>query len=77
MTILQTLLNEIKSKDLTQQVREICEKIYEEEKVKFQYPEIEPIGPNIFLAVEVPGKTDSQIGYLTLERESEEDQRKK
>jgi len=73
LTILEELIKEAGTSDLTEQVRSICEKIYNEEKLSFQYPEVEPKGPNIFLAVEVPGKTDRQIGYLTLERESEED----
>lgn len=73
MTILDELIKEAGTSDLTEQIRSICEKIYNEEKPTFQYPEVEPKGPNIFLAVEVPGKTDRQTGFLTLERESEED----
>lgn len=73
MTILESILEEINTSDLTEQVRELCEKIYVEQQPNFKYPEVEPVGPNIFLSVEVPGKTDREVGYLSLEREGEEE----
>ena len=73
MTILEELFKEVGANNLTEQVRAVCEKIYKEEQPTFKYPEVEPKGPNIFLAVEVPGKTNKQTGFLTLERESEEE----
>lgn len=72
MTILQQIIAEIKSKDLTQQVREVCDKIYEEEKRNFKHSFLEPKGANIFLAVEVAGRTNDEVGFVTLERETEE-----
>lgn len=72
MGILQELLKEIKSDDITQRIREICDTIYEEESPNFLYPNQEPQGTNVFLALEVPGRYTKEIGYLTLERQSEE-----
>lgn len=72
MGILNDLLKEIKEPDLTNQVRMICDKILEEEKVSFLYPELCPTGPRIFLSIEVPGRNDKEIGFLSLEREDEE-----
>ena len=69
MGIWQSLLKEIKDTDLTQQVRVICDKIYEEEKHKMSYPDLAPKGPRIFLTLEVPGKNDKEIGFVSLERE--------
>jgi hypothetical protein len=72
MGILQQLLSEIKDADLTTQVRIICDQIIEEEAPNFEYPEIAPKGPRIFLTVEVPGQNTKEIGFLSLEREDEE-----
>lgn len=72
MGILQTLLGEMKTKDLTQQVRELCDKISKEEKENIKNDHFLPEGPNIFLALEVPGRTKKEVAYLTLERESED-----
>ena len=72
MGILQELLKEIKSDDMTQQIREICDSIYEEENPNFRFPDQEPKGANVFLALEVPGRYTKEIGYVTLERQSEE-----
>lgn len=73
MTILEDIIKEIKTSDLTEQVRTICEEIYNEEKSNFKFPEVEPIGSNIFLSIEIPGKTNKEVGYLSLEREGEEE----
>lgn len=72
MGILETLLSEMKSSDLTQQVREICDQIMEQEKSKQEYPELAPKGSTIFLCVEAPGRNDKEIGFLSLEKEDEE-----
>jgi hypothetical protein len=72
MGILQELLKEIKGEELTQQVRVICDKIYEEEKHKMQYPQLAPKGPRIFLTLEVPGRHEKEIGFVSLEREDNE-----
>lgn len=72
MGILETMLSDVKSYDLTQQVREICDQIMEQEKSKQKYPELAPKGSTIFLCVEAPGRSDKEIGFLSLEREDEE-----
>ncbi len=72
MGILDSLLEEIGTTDLTQQVHEICDKIFEEEKEKIEYIEYLVTGPNIFLCLEVPGRHTKEIAFLTLEREYEE-----
>lgn len=70
--ILRDLINEMKTDDLTQQVRELCDRIRAEEADEMEYIKFEPKGPNIFLCLEVPGKTTRDVGFLTLERESED-----
>lgn len=70
MTILQQLLSELKSDDKTQQVRELCDKIQKEEFDPQGHNDHIPTGPNIFLALEVPGRTNKEIAFLTLEREN-------
>ena len=72
MGILQILLSEIKSSDLTQQVREICDQIMEQEKDNQKYSELAPKGSTIFLSIEAPGRNSKEIGFLTLEKEDEE-----
>jgi len=72
MGILKTLLAELKDVALTEQVRVICDKIIEEESPTFKYPELSPRGARAFLSLEVPGRNTKEIGFLTLEREDEE-----
>lgn len=72
MGILKILLEEIKTSDMTQQIREICDQIMEQEKKNLQYSDLVPKGATIFLSVEVPGRNTKEIGFLTLEREDEE-----
>lgn len=72
MSILQSLINEMETDDLTQQVAELCDKIKSEEIEDMEYIKFGPKGPNIFLCLELPGKTNRDIGFLTLERESED-----
>lgn len=74
MGILQILLQEIKTPnaDLTQQVREICDQIMEQEMPNMQYPQLAPAGSTVFLSLEAPGRYSSEIGFLTLEREDME-----
>lgn len=72
MGILSNLLSEIKSTDKTQQIREICDRIEKEERGSHKHPERLPKGPNIFLALEVPGRRKREVAYLALERESED-----
>ena len=71
MSILKILLSEIKppDADLTQQVRELCDKIMEQEKENIKYHEILPRGASVFLSLEAPGRYETEIGFITLERE--------
>lgn len=73
ISILDKLISEIKSSDMTQQIRELCDLIMEEESVKMTHAKYAPKGPNKFLILEVPGFLKNEIGFLTLERESEEE----
>lgn len=72
-TTLDKLINEIKSSDMTQQIRELCDIIMEEETPQMKHIQHAPKGPNKFLILEVKGFLKKEIGFLTLERESEED----
>jgi hypothetical protein len=72
MGILQQLLSELKDSDLTHQVRVICDQIIKEEESSIQYPELNPKGPRVFISLDVPGRNDKEIGFLTMEREDEE-----
>ncbi len=72
MGILDLLLEEIGTKDLTQQVRELCDQIFEEEKDKMEHIDYLVTGPNIFISLEVPGRHNKEVAFLTLEREYEE-----
>ena len=72
MGILQHLLSELKDTDLTHQVRVICDQIIQEEKDSIEYPELNPVGPRVFLSLSVPGRNTKEIGFLTLEREDAE-----
>lgn len=74
MGIIKTLLSEIPdtSSDLTQQMRIICDQISSQEKSNMKYLSIAPKGSAIFLCLEVPGRYDWEVGFLTLEREDVE-----
>ena len=69
MTILKQILDEIKTDDKTQKLKQLCDKIQREE-TDGKEDEIAPTGPNIFLSLEVPGRTTKEIAFLTLERET-------
>lgn len=70
MTILEELLNEIKTTNIVEKLKIICDRIQKEENEKFKHPrELIPKGPNNFLVVEVPGRNLKEIAYLVLERE--------
>jgi len=70
--ILQKLLKEIKTDDKLEIVRELCDKIFDQEKDNIEHMTILPKGPNIFLTLEVPGRIKGEIAFLSLERESED-----
>lgn len=74
MTLLSKVISKLETKDVVEQIRILCEKISKEEIEggKMEYVEFGPKGPNIFLTLQVPGHTTKHIGFLTLERESED-----
>ena len=70
MTILAELLEKTKDNPLDTQMKEICDKIQEEEELNFKDLKGEkPIGPNIFLAILVPSLTKNEVNFVCLERE--------
>ncbi len=71
MTILRELLNKIKTDDNLEKIRILCDQISKEEKLNQKYKK-RPVGPNLFLVLEVPGKLQDEVGFLGLERESED-----
>lgn len=73
VTTLDKIISEIKSSDMTQQIREFCDVIMKEEIKRMPHIEHAPKGPNKFAIIEVNGLLKREIGFLTLERESEED----
>jgi len=75
MSILRDLINNIKSDDLVEQMRIMCDQILEEESEESEdmtYINHRPQGANIFLALQVPGSTKNEIGFLALERDNED-----
>lgn len=75
MGILQQILSELKDSPTPEQVKIICDQIYNQEKDKANQSNIEnaPKGPLIYLALEVKGRYRGEVGFLTLERENEEE----
>ena len=71
--IIDSLLKDIKSTEMTIQVKEICNSIWNEEKNNITYSKIIPDGANIFIALEVPAKTKGEVSFLTLERDPMEE----
>lgn len=73
MTLLETVLSEIKTVDEHTQIKILCDRIQSEEEEKdkknLYIYEFKPEGPNIYLSLLVPGKMKKQISFLTLERE--------
>jgi len=73
MTLLRKVISKLETKETSEQVRALCERISNEELDKgMELIEYGPVGPNIFLTLEVPGHTTKHVGFLTLEREAEE-----
>jgi hypothetical protein len=72
-SILDEIISEIKTDDMTQQIREICDRIMEQELPNSKWMEYAPKGPNKFLILEVDGFLKNETGFLTLERETEQD----
>lgn len=73
MSILSQILDELKNDPLTgtdEAVKQLCDKIFDEEKGKFAHPYKMPKGANIFLAIECQGRERGEVGYLCLERDA-------
>jgi len=72
MTLLGKVIARLETKETTEQIRSLCERILAEESEEgMEEIEYGPVGPNIFLTLQVPGHTTKHIGFLTLERETE------
>lgn len=71
MGILETMLGELKTSDLDEQVKQICDQITDEERGRVQKAYIGPDGPNIFLSLEAL-RTKKEQMFLCLEREESE-----
>ena len=72
MTLLGKVIAKLETKETTEQIRSLCERILAEESEEgMEEIEYGPVGPNIFLTLQVPGHTTKHIGFLTLERETE------
>lgn len=72
-TTLDKIIAEIPASNMTQVIREMCDVIMKEELKLMKNMKHAPKGPNKFLILEVPGFLKREIGFITLERESEED----
>ena len=72
MTLLSEFLSKIKSSELDEQVKQLSDKIFEEEKDKIEHIEDLPRGPNIFLCLEAPGRGQGEVVFVALEREAKE-----
>jgi len=72
MSILNELLEKVASAELDEQVKQLCDVIFEEEKDNIQKLDDLPKGPNIFLCLEVPGRSQGETAYVALEREAKE-----
>lgn len=73
MAILGELLSKVEKSEKDDQIKQICDQIMAEERPKFIFKnfEREPVGSNIFLAIEVYNDK-LYINYVCLEREQKE-----
>jgi hypothetical protein len=73
MTLLGKVIAKLETKETTEQIRSLCERILAEESEEgMEEIEYGPVGPNILLTLQVPGHTTKHIGFLTLERDTED-----
>jgi len=68
MSLLDQLLSELTTKEEVERLRELCDKISDDEAL--EHKEVAPLGPRVFLCINVPGRNNKEIGFLTLEQES-------
>ncbi len=70
MGILDEVIAELKTDNMIIQLRELCKQITEEENKKIiKYAERLPKGPNVFLSLEIPPLKNTEVSYITLERD--------
>jgi len=76
MSVLDSLLEEVESHPKDEQIKVICDTIWEEERHGGDYTEevLEemPRGPNVFLTLKAPDRYKGMRTYLSLEREAPE-----
>ena len=76
MGILEDIIDELPSDELTEQLHMIAAKIVEEDTPNFYYDkrilDYASIGPNVILILEVPGRYKKEVGFISLEREGKE-----
>lgn len=72
MSILRDLISNMKTNDLVEQIRILCDQILEQESKDMKYIDYRPQGANIFLCLQIPGSTKKDIGFLALERDNED-----
>jgi len=72
MGILEDIIAELPSDELIEQLHIISTQVLEEEKPKFKYMEYSADGPNMLITLEVPGRNQKEVGFVTLEREGTE-----
>lgn len=69
MTVLEELLESVKDDDSLNQMLKMCDTITKEEKSNIENHHLVIKGSNVFLCLEVPGRTQREIAFLVLERE--------
>jgi hypothetical protein len=70
MSTLTEILDKVKKLPLDEQMKQICDKIQEEEELNFKdLKSHKPVGSNIFLAINVPPLSENEINFLCLERD--------
>jgi hypothetical protein len=72
MSILRDLISNMKTSNIVEQMRILADQILEEESKEMKYINYRPQGANIFLSLEVPGSVKNEVGFLALERETED-----
>jgi hypothetical protein len=70
--ILDELMEEMKDQkilDFHEQIMEISNNIFNEEKESMKYIDLHPNGANVILTLETKGLIKKEIGFLTLQRD--------
>ena len=70
--LLNEILSELKDSPIDEQVKAVSDKVMKEELETMERKDEIIIGSNIFLCLEIPGRTKNEVGFLTLEREAVE-----